>query len=305
MKTILKNKATRKNFLIIVALILLVILITRLFVIPQIAVDPKPEYLSYIESLLDKIFISLLVAVFIGLFIFYIEIPESEKKHSIIEPNRLNELFPKSRMETDFWYFSGGTGRFTRAETIPEISKISQARNEHRTIKILLIDPRDSALCKSYASFRKSLKSNKESKTDWSESYVRNEIIATICCSAIYKNLNPLLEISIYLKKTFSTLRIDLSKPFAIVTKEDKKEPALLIPEDTFLYRTYKEEILQTAKQFESVDLSIRIPDLPIGKTTPEIIKSICDQLQLSQSLETTDYEVIAKILTKNHNPYG
>ena len=250
-------------------------------------------------------FISFLVSVFIGLFIFYIEIPESEKEHSIIEPNRLKDLFPRARLDTDFWYFSGGTGRFTRAVTIPKISKISQDLNEHRTIKILLIDPKDPNLCKSYATFRKSLRSNKETKIDWSESYVRNEIIATICSAIIHKSLNPLLEISIFLKRNFSTLRIDLSKSFAIVTKEDSKEPALLIPNGTFLWRTYKEEILQTAKQFEAIDLSIQLPNLQLDKIRVEIVKTICEKLDFDQFMVDGDFSVISEILNRNNNPYG
>jgi hypothetical protein len=304
MKTILKHSASRKSFLIIVALILFLIIIIRLFVIPYFHPLPPaeiPSSLKYIEDLFDKIFISLLVAVFIGLFLFYIEIPESEKKHEIIEPNRIKELFIKGRLETDFWYFSGGTGRFTRAVTLPEMCAISKRNNEHRSIKIILLDPMDDKLCESYASFRQNLKS---SKNEWTFNYVRNEIVSTICSAIIHKNINPMLDINIYLKKSFSTLRIDINQVNCIITKEDKKEPALLIPIDTFLYRTYKEEILQLAKQYVEVDMRFKANNMVFGKLSENQIEKICQDLNFDVKLKSDDFKSIAEILNKNDNPY-
>jgi hypothetical protein len=304
MKTILKHRESRKSFLIIVGFILLFIILFRIFVIPKFYPLPPEEISStirYIENLLDSLFISLLVAVFLGLFIFYIEVPETEKKHEIVEPNRIKEIFVKGRLETDFWYFSGGTGRFTRAITIPELCKISKEKNEHRSIKIILLDPMDDSLCVSYASYRQNLKS---SKNEWTKKYVRNEIIATICSAIIHKSINPMLDINIYLKKNFSTLRIDINKTNCIVTKEDKKEPALLTPFETFLYRTYKEEILQVAKQCREIDMRCKMVNVTLGKISPSDIEEICLHLQYNSKLEDTDFKEISVIINKNENPY-
>lgn len=110
MKTLLKHKSTRRNFLIIVGLILILIAVIRIFAIPKSDPNVINETTEYFKLLLDNLFIALLVTTFLGWFTFYIEIPESEKKHSILEPNRIKDYFPKARLETDFWYFSGGTG---------------------------------------------------------------------------------------------------------------------------------------------------------------------------------------------------
>ncbi|ABQ07374.1 hypothetical protein [Flavobacterium johnsoniae] len=304
MQALLQHKTNRKHFLLIVALLFLLIMVIRIFVMPQYhAISPSetPEYIKYIENILDNLTTSLFVSVFIGLFLFYIEVPSSEKKHEIIAPNRLNEIFSKNQLNTDFWYFSGGAGRYTRAETIPKISKNSKVQNEHKTIKILLIDPMDDKLCKSYANFRNSLNS---SKNEWNLNYVRNEIIATICNAVIHKSLNQMLEVDIFLKKTFSTLRIDLSKNNCVVTKEDKKEFALLIPNDTFLYKTYKEEILQVAKQCEELDMRCVMQDLDIKEIKPSEIEEICLHFHFNSKLEEKNFIEIAGIINKNNNPY-
>lgn len=268
---------------------------------PNIESSLTPAYIKYIEDILDKIATSLCVSVFIGLFLFYIEVPNSEKKHEIIAPNRLKEIFLKNQLTTDFWYFSGGTGRYIRSTVIPAISKISKSQNEHRTIKVLLLDPMDDKLCLNYANYRNNLNS---SKNEWNINYVRNQIISTICYSVIYKNSNQMLDVSVFLKKTFSTLRLDLSKENCVVTKEDQKELALVIPDDTFLYRTYKEEILQFAKQCEELDMRCIIEDIDIEKITPENIEKICLHFNFNSKLNNKNFQEIAEILNKNDNPY-
>lgn len=304
MQALLQHKATRKLFLLVLTLFFLLIISIRIYILPQYYEIPPiktPEYIKYIETFLDNLVTSLLVSGFIGLFLFYIEVPVSEKKHEVIAPNRLKEIFSNDKFNTDFWYFSGGTGRYTRSQTIPEISKISKLRNEHRTIKILLLDPMDDKLCDNYAKFRHSLNS---SKNEWNINYVRNEILATICNAIIHKSLNQMLEVDIFLKKTFSTLRIDLNKNNCLVTKEDQKEFALLIPKDTFLYKTYKEEILQVAKQCEKLDTQYIIEKLKIKAIKPNEIKEICLHFNFNSKLNDSNFIAIAEILNKNDNPY-
>lgn len=301
MKAILQHKSRRQNFLTTVSLILLVIFIVRIYVIPYHFPPPESEWLVYFVSILDKISISLIVSIFIAWFLFKIEVPEQVTKLEIIEPNRLKELFARARLDTNFWFFSGGTGRYTRAVTLPEISKISKDLNESRSFKILLLNPKDINLCNKYATYRNSLKSAKN--VSWTTDYVQNEIIATICSGYIHKSLNPLLEISLFLKSTFSTMRIDLSQSNCIVTKEDKKDLALLTPSNTYLYKTYKEEVFHQSKQCEELDMKGHIENVNFGSVKAEDIEEICMHFQFH--IINPDYDKIAKILNDNMNPYG
>lgn len=273
----------------------------RIYVIPYHFPPPESEGLVYFKSILDKISISLIVSIFIAWFLFKIEVPEEVTKLEIVEPNRLKELFSRARLDTNFWFFSGGTGRYTRAVTFPEISKISKDLNESRNFKILLLNPKDKNLCSNYANYRNSLKSAE--KSSWKKEYVQNEIVATICSAYIHKSLNPLLEISIFLKSTFSTMRIDLSQSNCIVTKEDKKDLALLTPSNTYLYKTYKEEVFHQSKQCEELDMKGHIENVNFGTIKAENIEEICLHFQF-QGI-SLDYDKIAQILNDNKNPYA
>lgn len=255
------------------------------------------------SRILDSTFISLTVTIGIGLFLFYIELPEDEKKFEILESFKLKELFEKERNNTEIWYFTGGLGRYTRLATIPKIAQIAQKNNQHKSIKIQLIDPGNEEVCANYANFRRSLHSATENDVVWSKDYVRKECIATIVSAIIHKCNYPLLDLSIYLKNNFSTLRIDLSSKAAIVTKEDTKEPALISREGSFLYRTYKEEMLQTFKEYKLLNTSEHFPYM-LSTLTKEQIQEVVRKIGLESNLSDDDYAEISEIIKSTDNPY-
>ncbi|WP_221390164.1 hypothetical protein [Dyadobacter sp. NIV53] len=312
MKTLLKHKSSRSIFLISIGLILLVILIIRFFVLPNFepivpdsGIIPRdPKWLTIVSRIFDSAFVSLTVTVCIGLFLFHIELPDEEKKFEIIESFKINELFEKERNQTEIWYFTGGLGRYTRTSTIPEIAKIAQRTNEHKSIKIQIIDPTDESICIKYANFRRGLNSASKNNSIWNKEYVRHECTATVVSAIIYKCNYPLLDLSICLKNNFSTLRIDLSSKTAIITKEDPKEPALICREGSFLYRTYKEEILQTFKEYKPINTSINFP-YQLQTLTTENVHDIINQLNLDSGLTVNDYEKITEILRSTEKPYA
>jgi hypothetical protein len=311
MKTLLQHKNLRRNFLITVGVILIAVLIIRLFILPlglRIQPDPnilpkEPSWYIIISKLLDSIFVSLTVTVAIGLFLFYIELPDEEKKFEIVEPFKIGELFQKERSATEIWFFSGGTGRFTRSTTIPELAKIAKNNNQHINLKIQVLDPTNEQACINYANYRKGLRSAENNQV-WTKEFVRQEIIATVVSAIIHRSLYPLLDIAIGLKNNFSTLRIDLSSKVAIITKEDKQEPALVCREGSFLYRTYKEEILQTFKEYRQLNLLANFPFTPVN-LTKENVAAILGELDIHAGLTDKDFEKIAVIVRENKNPYA
>lgn len=299
MKALLQHKATRKKFLIIIGLILSIIILLRIFVFKS----HDFEIIQFISSILDKAFISLFIALFLALFLFYIEVPEDEKKLEIVESSRLKEIFLKNYSQTDYWYFSGGTGRYMRYETINKLSEISNNKNEHINIKLILINPFDDNICEKYASFRESFEVDKTQT--WTKSYVQNQIMATIISCIIYQNDNPLLDISIHLKNAFSMFRLDFNKKNCIITKEAKNEPAIVVTDQSFLYRTYKQEIFQSISQSTRINLAYTLNNYKIGHIKLSLIKEICQNFDLNRDLSKDDYKQIQTFININDKYYG
>jgi len=314
MKEILKHKKLKRTFLFSIGIVLLSILILRFLVLPSYEPKPLPNipftnsikdpaWLTIVSRLLDSLFVSLLVTISIALYLDYIEIPENEKKYDIIEPFQIQEIFERERMHTSSWYFSGGTGRYTRAVTIPELSKIAKKSNKHITLKLQVIDPEDKTICQKYASYRSALRSSEKNDTKWTAEYVRQEVLSTIVSAYVFQSINPFLQISIAVKNSFSTMRIDISESSAIITKEDPKEPALICVKDTFLFRTYVEEIHQTFKEFRQINIPTQFVG-GIQELTPEKIETILNDLPITD-LTTDECQQVCETLKKNLNPYG
>ena len=275
MKAILQHKSKRTQFIWIVGLILFVIFLIRVYVIPTHFPKSTNESLIYLKSFLDKISISLIVSLFLGWFLFKIEVPEEESKFEIIEPKRIADYFAIGRINTSFWYFSGGIGRFSRNVTIPKIAENSQSNNATKTIRLNIINPLDEELCNKYVTYKNSLKSAKNSEINWTSDYVKNQVFATIFKSIIYKSHFPMLEIDIYLKKVFTTTRTDLNESNCIITKEDKSDLGLICTKETFLYKTYKEEIFQESKQSSKLNIDKVIDDVILNNITKLNVQEI------------------------------
>lgn len=302
MKTLLRNKQIRINFLIAVACILAIIITVHLIIGYNYTKD-VPIWVNVLIQILDSLFVSLVVSVTIGGFLFYIELPEEEKKFEIIEPFKIDSIFERERSTTDIWFFSGGTGRFTRGETLPKLADISKRNNHHISIKILIIDPTNYETCKKYSEYRNGLRSADNRPEKWSGEYVKQEAAATLITALIYNTNYPHLDITVGLKSTLSTLRIDLSSKTAVVTKEDKREPALICTVGSFLYRTYKEEILQTLQQYEQINTTLNDTYKLDNIDATNIIKILKD-IGLYKGISHVDAARIAKKINNNKNPH-
>jgi hypothetical protein len=80
----------------------------------------------------------------------------------------------RARASTRQWWFSGGMGRYTRAETLPGMAAACRDDGRSRSVVLQLIDPRDEALCRRYANLRSSPRS--ASQTPWSVEHVQTEV---------------------------------------------------------------------------------------------------------------------------------
>jgi hypothetical protein len=302
MKAILQHKSKRNYFLIIVGAILFIIFLIRVYVIPTHFPNSTNESLIYIKSVLDKVSVSFIVSLFLGWFLFKIEVPEQQGKLEIIEPIRISDYFEKGRLNTSFWYFSGGAGRYTRNVTIPKLAELSNSNNSSKNIRLNLINPMDSELCENYVNYKKSLKSSKESKINWDTDFLKNQIYATIVQAILYKSVYPMLEIDIYLKKYFTTTRIDINELNCIITKEDKRDLALACLNKTFLYNTFKEEIFQIAKQSTKFNIDKTLDNVNLKEIKLESVKEISDLYNLE--LEEDSIKKITEILNDKKSIY-
>lgn len=298
----IQSQQNRRLFSIIVVGALLTILLLRFIVLPHFTNKAIP-FDEIVDTIFGELFSTIIVTASISLFLLWVSMPSHEKKIEIIEPKRILEELSKARHSTNFWYYDGAVARFTRTNTIPELVKKIKETNERMTLKILVLDPRNTKVVSDYCNYRKGLKSAKKFQS-WDVNYVKADIYATIHVALESMSENPLLEVEIGLKNNFSIFRYEISSRSIIITMEDPQDPAVLHTSDSSLYSGYKEAFQQAFKQSVKLDSSIEIKS--DDQLSVEKIKLNLEKLNIVDSnMDTNVYQYIKEILDKNFNPYG
>lgn len=297
----LQNKTNRKQFYLLIFFLLLVIFSTRYFIIPYCYTETIEISHTLLYEILDKLFSSVLVTIGLATFIFWLT-PKNKlnAQMKIIQPIEIKEIFKKAMSDTDFWIFNGGSGRFTRSQTIPNLVKLSKEKNKSIDISIVIINPMNEEIINQYVDYKNSLRTSKKREKKTIKS-VQIDLISTIISCHIWKTEQPLLDIKLYLKNHFSIFRIDISTKKVIITKEDPNEPAILFEKETFFYTSQIEEQKQVLKLFDEIKLS-KFVDLKNINITE--VKKISTQLKFDNLLKEDDYKEILKKIKSNENPY-
>ena len=124
MNEILSKQHYRRTFFGIVALVLLLALVIRFFVLPYFAPAQSLTSAALLGSILDNLVVSLFLAVFLGGFVFWLT-PSIVKRSEIevVAPKQINPLLKSATSATRSWVYKGACGRYTRATTIPKLAQ--------------------------------------------------------------------------------------------------------------------------------------------------------------------------------------
>ncbi len=249
MDEILSKQHYRRTFFGVVALILILALVVRFFVMPYFWPAQSLQVATLLGSLLDNLVVSLFLAVFLGVFVFWLT-PSIVKRSAIeiIEPKQINRLLKSAVNMTRSWVYKGACGRYTRSTTIPKLAEAARIEGLGRDITICILNPRNDALCAEYATFRRSLKSGNNG-AHWTKQVVQEEVLATALTALKFQFSEPLLRIRVFFVDHFSAFRLDISDQYVIVTKEDKEASALRADTGTYFYDSYKDDVRLTERQ--------------------------------------------------------
>lgn len=295
MDKILGNAKIRKLFYLLFFLVLFTLIAMKFFF----------NEIPYFNTLLDELIASIITTVLLGTFAFYVFPSNEDLDFKIIEATKIQEELAKGRITTDYWYFTGGTGIFTKAVTLPELARFARIKNKPIEIKLQIIDPLNIDLCEKYAIYRRGLNTaaTAQNRKMWNSRYVRNQSFATIVKSIIITSQEPLLEISVGLKNNFSLFRLDLCSTSVIVTKEDPREVAFIFYKQSSSFNSYFHEFKETYKQTKEVKKYITDINL-IEIDKPKLI-FILEAVDLYVDLNDSDLDEILDLVKNSVNPYA
>lgn len=301
METILLDKKYRRLFYLCSILVLIVLLFGRYALLPLWDPNISGDGARFIAHLTEDLTSSLVVTILIGSFLFFAT-PSVMRaaKVEAVEPKQINSLLKAASTTSTGWTLRGAMGRYTRAETLPNM--IEQARNTgvRRKLTLIILDPENAQACRAYADYRNGVASASK-KAQLSEELVQNHILATIL-SACNANLKEaMVDVQIHLVPTWSAIRIDLSDDYIILTSEDPREPGLRIDKGSQFYGTYSKELDFIVKQSRSLSLPNSTSGLKL--TSHSDVTTILNHLGINlTSLDQTRCEQIyGHVVSKDH----
>ncbi|MBO0806107.1 MAG: hypothetical protein J2P25_23925 [Nocardiopsaceae bacterium] len=224
----------------------------------------------------------------------------------VVPGEEVGRAHTRARLETDRWVFKGGTGTYLRAVTLPECVKA--AREGHRTLKVQfeIVDPANRELCERYAAFRASLADPDAAGEMWTLDRVRKEALATVLAACWHRQRYFLLDVAGALSGGMTTMRMDMSSSYLIITQESTTSPALVVEAGKPHFTAYAKELQSSFEQARLVDFS-RSREVPLGdEPTVDEARRLLAALGLPPPSTFTDRDVsdIIGKAVRPLNPY-
>jgi hypothetical protein len=286
-----KSPATGRLFTGLVVLLCLFLLLIRYWIgdfdISRVAA-------SVIEALLG----TFVAALGISAFLRYYAPRDLHSELAIVEPRDLNQQFGRLLGSTNSWRYKGNFGRWFRTKALSTLS--ARARNEHREIEVacIVIDPENVPLCTLHAQARNAVKTA-DGKEDWTSDDVRREVYATIVCCFAYRST---LSIRLGLLNYFEPQRFDIASSAAIVTREDRKAPALRLNDGGYFFAAASRDYANAFEQCRVITVDRN--ELVLGKLDHQVVLDTLRAVGLGNDFVEREIASICRKAETGTNPY-
>ena len=210
-----------------------------LVVVLYVAVADLTQW-DAVKAILQSTATTLVASLFVALMVLlYLPSGSDAKELSLVDPGEISRLLRTAAQTSRSWFFSGGSGRFLRATTLPALLKTARDQHVAVTLRAILYDPTNEQLCERYATYRRD--SAKElGESIWTVEKVRVEILATLFELYRARQMTDALDLDVALSETMSVLRYDISDFYAVATTEGKDAPAIRADVGSHYYESYR-----------------------------------------------------------------
>ena len=261
---------------------------------------PDP-YFSVIKEVLVHLTGASITAMFlVGLLVYLLPAEEKLKSVEIFSPSQTKALHDSALLTSDFWYHHGHIGRWVRTTAMPALARISVENGIITTIKLILLNPRNSKLCELYAEYRNQI-SFKENTLKTIED-VQAELLATIITGQKFDQGANGLGVHIFLEDQLSLVREDISSTAVFRTQVNPRCPSIVyrkLDHDTSeFYNAAKTNFDFAARCCTRLIPEAKFPD---GQLTIDKIKAYLAHVGL---LVHEDHDFLKSVMTRVQSDY-
>jgi hypothetical protein len=286
-----KAPATGRLFTWLVLLVCALLLLARSYLGDF---DVRKVLSAIIEALLG----TFLGALGISAFLRYFAPRSTHSEISILEARDLNQEFARLLGTSSSWRYKGNFGRWFRTKALSSLSY--RAKDEHREIEVscIVIDPEDVKLCELHAQARNSVRTA-DGKEDWTADDVRREVYATIVCCFAYR---ATLTVRLGLLNYFEPQRFDIAATSAIITREDRKAPAVRLNENGYFFEAASRDYANAFEQCRRI--AIDRNKLSLSNLKKDEVLEVLRDAGLEGDFLTREIAKICEKASSKKNPY-
>jgi hypothetical protein len=180
------------------------------------------------------------LAVFLVTYAFYIFVtPPGLRNATVIplgEAEIAEEIIDLPAHAADYWFW-GRSGSYFRAEILPRLDNLARTERKHVHVRVLIPDPDRDGNSSLYKHIRQGLGEKADDNT------LKANVIATIMAVAKAASRNPYLRADIALCATVPVIRYDMSNAGALLTRDAKELPAILVNSNNPYFEMFRDAV--------------------------------------------------------------
>lgn len=236
---------------------------------PDVSTSLK-QHVGIIKSVIENLIAGAIAAVLLALAYRWI-VNWIDPSDRVIEvpPGTITDRLLKNAKSTRSYVFIGNTASFVSSFVLPVLTESARSSGHPKTVSLFLIDPTDQLAIDSYVGYRARVAKGVHRVVD-SESAVwfppetrkvetpdevRAKVLSAIYIAA-FVALHPGMHVSVYLRRSFTPFRADISDSEAVLTQESVAEAAVAFSARGHFYGWYQKEADAQMGQGSPLDLT-------------------------------------------------
>lgn len=220
-----RTRTLRRWYFLSLTLGLAVVVISRLFVLPDPGGD-APQWTTTTANVFDNLIATILTAMAVGALVpFLFPADDTAESIEVLDSASIAESIEEATQHARQWHVRARTANYFARHTLLELTQSALKSRRSIDIKMQVLDPEDEDLLRSYARMRSN---HRGAAALWTVERVRLEIYASILQAALCVQDAPRLNVTVGLSSMNWVMSLDLSDEMALVTGQNKGEPGLL-----------------------------------------------------------------------------
>jgi hypothetical protein len=187
-----------------------------------------------------------------------------------VSPSNITNRLLRNAQRTRDYIFIGNTATFVSAAVLPVLSDSIRTTGHPRSVTLVLIDLMDSDAVASYSAFKLSGLQTASKVADqhlarWvpplnkPEGETSEQIVSKVLAAiylAAFSSLQSGMVVSVYLRRSFTPFRADMTDSEVVLTQESASESAVAFSSSGHFYGWYHKEADAQRMQGEKIDIA-------------------------------------------------